>query len=367
MSKRGRPKAELRLSDQEREELERYARRGKTSQRLAQRARIVLSCAKGLDNKTVAKELRVNQVTVGKWRARFVEARLDGLHDAPRTGAPRKIDDEKVEAILVDTLESMPAGASRWSTRSMAKKAGIAADSVSRIWRAFGLKPHRSQSFQLSTDPDFIDKVRDVVGLYIDPPHNALVLSVDEKSQIQALNRTQPVLPMRPGQLERRTPEYRRNGTTSLFAALDVATGAVIGKCFRQHRTREFVKFLNLIDQSVDASLDVHLILDNYATHKAPAVVRWMAHHPRFKVHFTPTHASWLNQVECWFSILTEKMLKRGSHHSTRELEAAIYAFLDAHNTSPRPFAWIKTADQILEKISRFCKETMNLHTKTRN
>lgn len=240
----------------------------------------------------------------------------------------------------------------------------IGADSVSRIWRAFGLKPHRAQSFQLSTDPDFIDKVRDVVGLYINPPSNALVLSVDEKSQIQALNRTQPVLPMRPGQLERRTPEYQRNGTTSLFAALDVATGAVIGKCFSRHRTREFVKFLNLIDQGVDAGLDVHLILDNYATHKAPGVVRWLAKHPRFRVHFTPTHSSWLNQIECWFSILTEKMLKRGSHHSTRELEAAIYEFLEVHNEAPRPFAWIKTADEILDKVAQFCRDTTRLHGK---
>lgn len=362
MRKRGRPKAELKLSDEEREELERYARRGKTSQRLALRARIVLKCASGLDNGQVAAALQVNPVTVCKWRARFVRDRIEGLRDGFRSGAPRRIGDDKVEALVVATLEAMPRGASRWSTRSMAKKAGIAADSVSRIWRAFGLKPHRSQSFQLSTDPDFIEKVRDVVGLYINPPSNALVLSVDEKSQIQALNRTQPVLPMRPGQLERRTPEYHRNGTTSLFAALDVATGAVIGKCFSRHRTREFVKFLDLIEQSVDAALDVHLIMDNYATHKAPPVLRWLAKHPRFKVHFTPTHSSWLNQIEGWFSILTEKMLKRGSHHSTRELEAAIYEFLEVHNDSPRPFAWIKTADEILDKITQFCRETTRLH-----
>ena len=364
MRKRGRPKAELKLSDEEREQLERYARRGKTSQRLAQRARIVLTCAKGLDNRQVAAAVGVNAVTVCKWRSRFVSDRVDGLRDGPRSGAPRKIGDDQVEAVVVATLETMPRGASRWSTRLMAKKAGIGADSVSRIWRAFGLKPHRAQSFQLSTDPDFIDKVRDVVGLYINPPSNALVLSVDEKSQIQALNRTQPVLPMRPGQLERRTPEYQRNGTTSLFAALDVATGAVIGKCFSRHRTREFVKFLNLIDQGVDAGLDVHLILDNYATHKAPGVVRWLAKHPRFRVHFTPTHSSWLNQIECWFSILTEKMLKRGSHHSTRELEAAIYEFLEVHNEAPRPFAWIKTADEILDKVAQFCRDTTRLHGK---
>lgn len=366
-SKSGRPKAELTLSDHERRELERYRRRGKTSQRLGLRARIVLACASGLDNAEVAKKLATSEQTVCKWRARFVSDRLGGLSDAPRSGAGRRIDDDKVEEVVVATLEAMPKGATRWSTRAMAKHAGISTDSVRRIWQAFGLKPHRSETFQLSTDPDFVAKVHDVVGLYVNPPSHALVLSVDEKSQIQALNRTQPVLPMRPGHLERRTPEYQHNGTTSLFAALDVATGAVIGKCFRRHRTQEFVKFLKLIDESVDKDLDVHLILDNYATHKAPAVQRWLAKHSRFKVHFTPTHASWLNQVECWFSLLTAKMLKRGSHHSTRQLETAIYEFLNTHNEEPRPFAWIKTADEILEKIARFCSDTMQIHKKKSN
>jgi transposase len=353
MAKRGRPTAELTVTGQEREVLERYVRRGRTSQRLALRSRIVLACARGLTNQEVAHELRIDANTVGKWRARFVADRLDGLVDAPRSGAPRKIGDDKLEAVLTETLEKMPKGASRWSTRAMARHAGVSHDSVARIWRAFGLKPHRSETFQLSTDPDFIDKVRDVVGLYMDPPTNAIVLCVDEKSQVQALNRTQPVLPMRPGQLERRTPEYHRNGTTTLFAALDVATGGVIGKCFKRHRASEFLAFLKLIHTSAAADLPVHLILDNYATHKAPAVTAWLTKHPRFHLHFIPTHSSWLNQVECWFSILTEKQLKRGSHHNVRELEQAIREFLDAHNQSPTPFKWVKTADVILAKVAR--------------
>jgi transposase len=358
----GRPKAVLTLRDDEREILHRYVRRGKTSQRLALRSRIVLECAKGLENCEVATKLGVSVQTVGKWRARFVAERINGLSDAPRSGAPRKISDAKVEKIIVTTLESMPKGASRWSTRDMAKKAGISRDSVSRIWRAFGLKPHRSETFQLSSDPDFIDKVRDVVGLYMDPPNNAIVLSLDEKSQIQALDRTQPVLPMRAGKLERRTPEYRRHGTTSLFAALDVATGAVIAKCFRRHRTREFVSFLKLIDQSLEAQLDIHVVMDNYATHKTPTVMAWLAKHPRFHMHFTPTHASWLNQVEGWFSILTNKQLKRGSHRSVRALETAIYEFLDTHNDSPTPFQWVKDADEILTKVARVCADTLAQH-----
>jgi transposase len=323
---------------------------------------MILRCADGLTNKAVAAELGLKPHTVGKWRKRFVRDRLDGLEDAPRPGAPRKIGDDQVEELLVATLESMPKGASRWSTRLMAKEAGVGRDSVSRIWRAFGLKPHRSGTFQLSTDPHFIEKVRDVVGLYLDPPDNAIVLSVDEKSQIQALNRTQPLLPLRPGQYELGTPEYSRNGTTSLFAALDVATGHVIGKCYRKHRSAEFVKFLKLIEKSVDAELDVHVILDNYATHKTPSVKRWLTRNRRFHLHFTPTHASWLNQVECWFGILTEKQLKRGSHHSVVQLETEIKEFLKAHNEDPRPFRWTKTADEILDKVARLCRDTIGLH-----
>jgi transposase len=301
---------------------------------------------------------------VGKWRTRFIKRRLEGLLDAPRSGAPRKIGDDQVEKVIVTTLESMPKGASRWSTRDMAAKAGISRESVSRIWRAFGLKPHRRSTFQLSKDPQFVEKVRDVVGLYMAPPENAVVLCVDEKSQIQALNRTQPLLPMRPGQLERGTPEYERHGTTTLFAALDVATGGVIGKCFHRHRATEFIKFLTLIDEAVDARLQVHLILDNYATHKTPRVRSWLVRHRRFQLHFIPTHASWLNEVECWFSILSEKQLKRGSHLSVRVLEQAIYAFLKAHNNRPKPFKWTKSADEILAKVARYCAQTITLHAK---
>jgi transposase len=285
--------------------------------------------------------------------------RLDGLHDGPRPGAPRTIDDDKVEEVIVRTLESTPKGATHWSTRQMAKAVGISHDSVSRIWRAFGLKPHRSETFQLSADPLFVEKVRDVVGLYMRPPDNAVVLCVDEKSQVQALDRTQPVRPMQPGRTERRTPEYRRHGTTSLFAALDVATGNVIGKCFRRHRAVEFRKFLNLVDKEVPDDLDVHVIVDNYSTHKAPEIKPWLARHPRFHFHFIPTHSSWLNQVERWFGLLTDKQIKRGSHRSVPTLECAIYEFVEAHNEDSQPFKWVKTADEILAKIKRFCQRTL--------
>jgi transposase len=347
------------LTEEEREVLLRYVRRGKTAQRLVVRARIVLACAEGATNSAVAKALRVSAPTVGKWRSRFHATRIDGLLDAPRGGAPRQIGDDKVEEIVTTTLNAMPKGAARWSTRDLAKRSGLSHMSIARIWRAFGLKPHRAETFQLSTDPQFIEKVRDVVGLYMEPPTNAVVLCVDEKSQIQALNRTQPILPMRPGQLERRTPEYDRNGTTSLFAALDVATGGVIGRCFRRHRAKEFVRFLDLIDQHVAASLDIHLIMDNYSTHKAPSVMNWLIRHRRFHLHFIPTHSSWLNQVEGWFGILTNKQLKRGSHHSVPELETAIREFLAAHNEAPKPFKWVKTADDILAKVARFCADTV--------
>lgn len=359
MARRGRPKKALVLNAEEREALLRYVRRGKTAQRLVERSRIILECARGLDSSEVAAALGVSNQTICKWRGRFIAERIDGLLDAPRSGAPRKIGDDKVEQIVTATLNSMPKGATRWSTRDLAKKAGLSHMTIARVWRAFGLKPHRSETFQLSSDPQFIEKVRDVVGLYMDPPNNAVVLCVDEKSQIQALNRTQPILPMRPGQLERRTPEYHRNGTTSLFAALDVATGGVIGRCFRRHRAKEFLQFLKLIDERVASELDVHLVMDNYATHKAPPIMNWLAKHRRFHLHFIPTHSSWLNQVEGWFALLTNKQIKRGSHHSVRELEAAIKDFLDAHNDDPKPFTWVKTADQILAKVTRFCSETL--------
>jgi len=358
----GRPKARLSLSIEERNELVNYRRRRKTAHGLATRAAIVLACADGLDNKSVAERLHVSPMTVGKWRSRFVECRLDGLLDEPRPGAPRKISDAKVEEVVTLTLESKPKGATHWSTRDMAKRVGLSAMSVSRVWRAFGLQPHRSESFKLSPDPLLIDKVRDVVGLYLNPPEKAVVFCVDEKSQIQALDRTQPLLPMRPGQIERRTHDYRRHGTTSLFAALEVATGRVIGEVHRRHRSIELRKFLNTIDANVPESLDVHVVMDNYSSHKSPMIRNWFAKRPRFHVHFTPTYGSWLNQVERWFALLTQRQIKRGSHRSVLELERAIKDFIEHHNSDPKPFHWVKTADQILASIARFAQRTARDH-----
>lgn len=359
----GRPKAPLTLSAEERTVLQGYARRHKTAQRLALRSRIVLRCADGLDNQVVARELRVAPATVGKWRARFVSERLDGLLDEPRPGAPRKIGDEKVERVITLTLESMPEGATQWSTREMARKTGLSHSTINRVWRAFGLQPHRSETFSLSKDPLFIEKVRDIVGLYLDPPDNALVLCVDEKSQIQALDRTQPLLPFRPGQAERRTPDYERHGTTSLFAALDVSVGRVIGECHRRHRAADFRKFLDTVDEAMPPELDVHIVMDNYATHKAPTIRKWFAKRPRYHAHFTPTHASWLNQVERWFALLTQRQIKRGAHRSTIALERAIKEFISVHNRHPKSFVWTKTADEILESIRRFCLRTLADHS----
>src|SRR6266404_2482707 len=350
----GRPKAELVLSEEERAALERYARRGTVAQQLGLRARIVLRCAAGLDNKTVAHELGIWPVTVGKWRQRFVAQRLDGLLDEPRPGTPRKISDEQVEQVVIRTLETTPKGATHWSTREMAKRAGISRMAVSRIWRAFGLRPHRSETFKLSTDPQLVEKVRDIVGLYLNPPDRALVLCADEKSQIQALDRTQPLLPMRPGQVERRTPDYVRHGTTSLFAALDIKTGTVIGRCHRRHRAVEFRKFLDTIDAAIPPELDIHLVLDNYATHKTPLIRRWLSKRPRVHLHFTPTGASWINLVERWFATLTEKQIRRGVHRSTRALEAAIIEYITVTNEPPRPFRWTKSADEILASVESF-------------
>jgi transposase len=346
---------ELVLSLDERETLERWARRPKTAQALAQRARIVLSAAEGKSNTLVADELKLAKPTVGKWRSRFLEQRLDGLMDEPRPGAPRTITDDDVERVITMTLESTPADATHWSTRSLAAKAGMSQSAVSRIWRAFGLQPHLSETFKLSKDPLFIEKVRDIVGLYLCPPDRAFVLCVDEKSQIQALDRTQPLLPMRPGQIERRTHDYVRHGTTSLFAALDVKAGTVITECRDRHRAIEFRKFLAKIEEAVPAELDVHLILDNSSIHKTPAVRDWLLKRPRFHLHFTPTSASWLNLVERWFAALTEKQIRRGAHRSTRELEQAIQRFVDSTNESPKPFIWTKTADEIFASIGRFC------------
>jgi transposase len=350
----------LSLTNDERETLERWARRRTTAQALALRARMVLASAVGKTNTAIAHELRVKKQTVGKWRARFLVTRLDGLLDEPRPGAPRTITDAAVERVVTLTLESTPRDATHWSTRAMAAKVGMSQTAISRIWRAFSLKPHRTETFKLSKDPLFVEKVRDIVGLYLDPPDKALVLCVDEKSQIQALDRTQPLLPLRPGQVERRTHDYVRHGTTSLFAALAVKSGTIIGQCHRRHRAIEFRKFLDRIEAEVPATLDVHLILDNYGTHKAPRIRRWLARHPRFHLHFTPTGASWMNLVERWFATLTEKQIRRGAHRSTRELEGAITRFLAITNEQPKPFIWTKTADEILESVARFCHRISN-------
>jgi transposase len=351
----GRPLPELRLTAEENNRLVEWARRRTTAQALALRARIVLGCAHGETNTQVSRRLLVTLQTVGKWRRRFVDQRLDGLLDAPRPGQPRKITDAKVEEVLAMTLERKPKQATHWSTRLMAEASGLNQTAIVRIWQAFGLQPHRAESFKLSTDPLFIDKVRDIVGLYLAPPTRAVVLCVDEKSQIQALDRTQPLLPLSFGVAERRSHDYVRHGTTTLFAALDLATGKVIGELHRRHRSTEFMQFLRTIDQSVPPRLDVHLVMDNYGTHKTPTVKAWFARHPRFQLHFTPTSGSWLNLVERWFALLSERQIKRGSHRSTLELEKAIRAFLAAHNNDPKPFVWHKTADEIIDSVGRFC------------
>lgn len=348
----------IEVSLAERETLERWLRRPRTAQALALRARIVLACDAGRSNTEVAAELGVQRSTVAKWRSRFLEQRVDGLLDEPRPGAPRTISDADVERVLTLTLEEQPRDATHWSTRSMAQRAGLSQSAISRIWRAFALQPHRSETFKLSKDPLFIEKVRDIVGLYLHPPERALVLCVDEKSQIQALDRTAPLLPMRPGQIERRTHDYVRHGTTSLFAALDTKTGEVLAACQERHRSVEFRRFLDRIEESVPKDLDIHLILDNSSIHKTPIIQRWLAKRPRFHFHFTPTSASWLNQVERWFAALTEKQLRRGAHRSTRALEEAIYSYVEASNRQPKPFIWTKTADQILASVARFCQRT---------
>src|SRR6266540_2645216 len=356
MARTGRPKLELVLSDVERETLIRWSRRAKTAQALALRSRIVLACAEGASNKEVAAALRVVPATVGKWRARFVAARLEGLSDEPRPGAARSITDEQVEAVLVKTLEEAPAGGdTHWSTRSMAKTVGMSQTAISRIWRAFALKPHLVDTWNLSKDPQFIDKVRDIVGLYLDPPDLAMVLCVDEKSQMQALDRSAPVLPMMPSVPGRQTSDYIRHGTTSLFAALDIATGKVIGAHQRRHRHQEFLRFLKTIDANTPAELDLHLICDNYATHKTPAIKTWLAAHPRFHLHFTPTSGSWLNMVERWFAELTNRKLRRSTHRSVKALEDDVNAWIAAWNEDPKPFVWTKTADDILANLANYC------------
>jgi transposase len=344
------------LSEEERETLERWARRPKSAPALALRCRIVLAAAEGETNTAIAGRLGCNPSTVGKWRRRFAERRLDGLHDEPRPGKPRTISDRQVERVIVKTLEETPADATHWSTRSLAKATGMSQSAVSRIWRAFGLKPHLSESFTLSPDPQFIDKVRDVVGLYLNPPEAAVVLCVDEKSQIQALDRTAPLLPLLPGTPERRTHDYRRYGTTNLYAALDLASGKVIADLTARHRAAEFRRFLNLIDKTVPAELDVHVIVDNSSTHKTAAIQRWLVRHPRFSFHYTPSYASWLNLVERWFAELTNKWLRRGTHRSVKELVASIRTWITNWNDEPKPFVWHKTADEILDNLAAYCQ-----------
>src|ERR1700746_2062465 len=358
----GRPKQPLVLSKEERDRLESLSHRARSQPLLARRARVVLACAEGLDNQAAARKLRCSKGMVGKWRARFLAGRLEGLYDEPRPGAPRQIGDDQVELVVIRTLESTPRGQTHWSTRELAKATGLGRMTISRIWRAFGLQPHRSESFKLSPDPLLIEKVRDIVGLYLNPPDRAMVFCVDEKSQIQALDRTQPMLPLRPGQIERRTHDYKRHGTTSLFAALDLKTGRVIGQLHRRHRSQEFRCFLDTLDANVPAKLSVHIVLDNYGTHKTALIRNWFAKRPRFHVHFTPTYGSWINLVERWFAEITNKRIRRGVFRSVRELETAIREYIDIHNENPKPFVWTRTADQILDSMARYARRTLSAH-----
>jgi transposase len=360
----------IELSDVERETLERQARRRKISRAEAQRAEIVLLAADGANNCEIARSVGLTRQTVRAWRERFARGRLDGLSDEPRCGAPRKIGDDRIEAIIVKTLEQKPANATHWSTRDMARASGVSTSSVHRIWRAFSLQPHRVETFKLSTDPQFVEKVRDIVGLYLDPPQKALVICVDEKSQIQALDRTQPLLPMRPGQVERRSHDYERHGTTTLFAAFiaavnaeaNVKAGSVIGQCMPRHRASDFRKFLDEVERNVPDGLDIHVVMDNASTHKTKLIRDWFAKRPRWHAHFTPTSSSWLNQVERFFALITEKQIKRGAHVSVKALINDIQIYIDRHNAKPQPLRWTKSADDILASIDRFCRRTLDVH-----
>ena len=355
----GRPKQPLILTEEECDRLQSLAHRARSQAVLARRARVVLACAEGLDNQMVAKKLRCSKGMVGKWRARFLQARLEGLYDEPRPGAPRKVSDAQVERVVIQTLENTPRGQTHWSTRGLAQATGLSRMTISRIWHTFGLQPHRSETFKLSPDPQLIEKVRDIVGLYMNPPDHAVVFCVDEKSQIQALDRTQPLLPMRPGQAERRTHDYKRHGTTSLFAALELKTSRVIGQLHRRHRSTEFRKFLDRIEAQVPAELEIHIIADNYGTHKTALIRKWFAKRPRFHLHFTPTYGSWINLVERWFAELTNKRIRRGVFRSVQELETAIRDYIDIHNKAPKPFTWTRTADQILDSIARYARRAI--------
>src|SRR6201981_3297959 len=349
----------IELAPKERRELESLLRRRSTGQALALRARIVLAAAEGGHNGEIAERLGIFRGTVGKWRERFARLRLDGLYDEPRPGAPRQIGDDEIADTIRRTLESRPLGRTHWSLRSVAEAVGHAPSTIHRIWKAYGLQPHRSETFKLSSDPLFVEKVRDIVGLYLNPPDHALVLCVDEKSQIQALDRTQPLLPMRPGQAERRTHDYKRHGTTSLFAALDVKAGTIIGKCMPRHRAQEFRRFLDTVEKHVPADFDIHIVTESASSHKTKLIRDWFAKRLRWHMHFTPTSSSWINQVERFFALLTDQQIKRGAHRSTAALEAAITAYIDARNADPKPFRWTKTADDILASIERFCHRTI--------
>jgi transposase len=355
VAQRGRPTVAIELTEQERDTLQRWARRHTSSQALALRCRIVLGCAEGLANTAIAQRQGCHPVTVSKWRHRFAQDRLEGLTDAPRPGAARTISDETVEAVVVDTLETVPADATHWSTRGLADKHGISKTTVAEIWRAFGLKPWRQDSFKVSPDPDLIEKIRDIVGLYLNPPDAAAVFAVDEKPQIQALDRTAPTLPMLPTTPKRATHDYQRNGTVDLFAALDIARGTVISDLRSSHTQHDFVAFLNKINREVPDDLDVHVILDNYATHKTPKVHRWLLRHRRFHLHFTPTYGSWLNLVERWFAALTTKKLQQSAHRTAKALAADIQAWIDTWNDDPQPFVWHKTTEQILDRLAGYC------------
>ena len=356
----GRPTKPLNLTAEERDKLAMLARRPKSAPAIAMRARVVLGCDEGLSNGAVAKKLQITGATVCKWRERFRVNRLEGLLDEPRPGAPRSIADKQVETVVTQTLESMPANSTHWSTRLMAKRAGLSQTAIVRIWRAFGLQPHRVQNFKFSKDPQFVEKVRDIVGLYMHPPDRAIVLCVDEKSQVQALNRTQPILPLAPGVPVRQSHDYERHGVTSLFAALDVASGVTISNCYRRHRHQEFLRFLNDVDANLPRGLEVHLVMDNYGTHKVKKVGAWLARHPRYHAHFTPTRGSWLNLVERLFAEVTERCVRRGSHTAVRELEKAMLAYLDQRNQNPKPFVWKADADLILGKVERLFQRISN-------